>query len=455
MSAAAAQLAPRFVRRTTLNEHEYRVNFKQIDNDVIKALTSPEAREVTPLMATIYLGLLAAPSHCWERDGVLHFTGEDREAGRLTAWEQMRELAGVANSTLAKAVEWMNRTGVIGYDARANGVGIRVFFNRAAASIKTGIRAGIKAGVRPGLATPGQKNLRLVPTPSGNGPTPTSGAPFKESEFENNRDNNFPRAFAREGNDLDEKQPAESATSNQPPSTANSQTIADEPASGFALDASLVAALTSRIAAELQPEIAATVKRETDGAREWWLKYGLPKATRVAQRETYDLLRSHGVIAKKSDSGGVGRYDAAAEPGGAGQSERESLAAFLAETSQAVRQAATAAHAADGRELGDACHAAGAELDQLRDRIRAGELPGLDELGDRLTAIDAALAEALWRVTDPAEREAMLKTASAELHGYATRMEREAFADTARRRVLARLRELHAIPCLNLFYLSR
>src|SRR5262245_12091541 len=61
MSAAVAQCPPRFVRRTMLAENEYRVNFKQIDNDVIKALVSPEAREVTQRMSTIYLSLLLAP----------------------------------------------------------------------------------------------------------------------------------------------------------------------------------------------------------------------------------------------------------------------------------------------------------------------------------------------------------------------------------------------------------
>src|SRR5262245_38733987 len=98
MSAALAQLPSRFVRRTTLNENEYRVNFKQIDNDVIKVLVSPEAKRVTPQMPSIYLGLLLAPQDCWERDGVIHFIGEDREDGHLTAWEQMREIAGAANS---------------------------------------------------------------------------------------------------------------------------------------------------------------------------------------------------------------------------------------------------------------------------------------------------------------------------------------------------------------------
>src|SRR5262249_36082070 len=182
ISTAVAPATFLFVRRTTLSENEYRVNFKQIDNDVIKALVSAEAREVTPQISTIYFSLLMAPQHCWERDGVIHFIGEDREDRRLTAWEQMRELAGVANSTLSKALEWMHKTGVIGYDARANGAGIRIFFNRALKSIRS---------------KPPQKILPFVPTPSAKAPAPSGGAGFKEVGSETIRETTF-RAFARE-----------------------------------------------------------------------------------------------------------------------------------------------------------------------------------------------------------------------------------------------------------------
>lgn len=435
MSAAAAQLAPRFVRRTTLAENEYRVNFKQIDNDVIKALTSPEAREVTPMVSAIYLSLLASPPSCWERDGVLHFVGEDREEGRLTAWEQMREIAGVANSTLSKAMDWMSRTGVIGYDARANGVGIRVFFNRASSSIR---------------ARPGQKNLRLVPTPSNNAPTPTNGAPFKEVCSESNRDNYFSRAFAREESSIDKKQPV-AAFSNDggQPTPANLRVITDQP---IGIDAAFVTSLTRHIASELRPEIAAAVKRETDGARDWFLKYGLPKATRVAQRETYDLLRSQGVIAKKSNSGDVGRYDKAAEQGREGKSEIERIAAFLAENSRDIRQAATATNAPRNAELCASCHTASGELDNLRDRIIAGEKLAIDGIDGSLEAVEHLITEAMWGATDKAELESMLKLARDEMQGYAARMERKDFDETVRRRVTARLRDRHGIPRISLFY---
>ena len=438
MSAAVARFPSRFVRRTTLAENEYRVNFKQIDNEVIRSLVSPEARAVTPQMSTIYLSLLAAPQHCWERDGVIHFAGEDREDGHLTAWEQMREIAGVANSTLSKATDWMHRTGVIGYDARANGAGIRIFFNRASASIRS-------KPARSKPDEPRQKNLRLVPTPTATAPTPTDGVGFKEVISEKNLENTI-SAFAREEN------PTGQVTSRPPLREATP--IPVEP------DSALVASLTRQIAGELRPEIADAIKRESDNTREWFLNHGLPKATRVAQRETYDLLRAHGVIVKKTgNSGEVGRYNPTAAQGregnsdGEGKGDRARLAAFFAETATAIQDAAAKALASGSATLHIACQNAGKTLGELHERINAGEHPDLQELETRLVRTDADLANALWDATAETELAAMLKSARADLQDYATRMEREVFDETIRRQVINRLRERHNLPHIGLFYL--
>src|SRR3989442_12283874 len=101
---AATTLVTRFVRRTSLGEDEYRVNFKQIDCDVLDALASSEASAVTPSMSRIYIRLIRSPLTYWEREGVLHFVGEEREGKWLTAWELMREFTGVSNTTLSKAL---------------------------------------------------------------------------------------------------------------------------------------------------------------------------------------------------------------------------------------------------------------------------------------------------------------------------------------------------------------
>jgi hypothetical protein len=126
MQAAAAS-SPRFVRRTTLHEGEYRKNFRQIDRDAIEIVTSDAACQVTKLMSKIYLRLIDSPVHFREAEGVLRFTGEEREGKWVTAWEQLISMLGVASATAQKALGWMHEQGVVGYDAHRNGVGIRIF----------------------------------------------------------------------------------------------------------------------------------------------------------------------------------------------------------------------------------------------------------------------------------------------------------------------------------------
>src|SRR5215218_5505953 len=134
--------APRFVRKTQLGPGEYRKNFRQIDGDVISAVTSQEADRVTPLMSKIYLRLVHAPAQYWEREGVLRFEARLGEDIHVKAWDALCEVAGVASATASKALRWMHEQGIIGYFAGKNGVGIRIFLNRAASSI--GMRAGKK-----------------------------------------------------------------------------------------------------------------------------------------------------------------------------------------------------------------------------------------------------------------------------------------------------------------------
>lgn len=425
ISTAVAPATFLFVRRTTLSENEYRVNFKQIDNDVIKALVSAEAREVTPQISTIYFSLLMAPQHCWERDGVIHFIGEDREDRRLTAWEQMRELAGVANSTLSKALEWMHKTGVIGYDARANGAGIRIFFNRALKSIRS---------------KPPQKILPFVPTPSAKAPTPADGAGFKEGSSETIREITL-RASARE-----------KAYGNSHPVAATISSAMAVPAND---DRALIAELTKQLAVDLRPEITAVIRREADETKEWFLNHAVPKATRVAQRETFDLLRSHGVISKKkNDSGNVGRNTETSGQGREGKCDQNEIALFLAETITAIRQSAANAMAAGRLSLHDACLAAGRELGELLDQFVASEQIATDKTESSLTRIEEVLAKAVWDSTNGAERETMLNAARFELQSYALRMERDIFEDAVRRRVVTGLREQYGIPRISLFYLN-
>lgn len=279
MTQASAQNT-KFVRRTILAPEEYRVNFRQIDCDVIGELGSSAARRVTPLMSHIYLSLVNAPQQYWERDGVLRFAGVDRDGQTITAWQQLREISDVANSTLSKALAWMHEQGLIGYSSGRNGVGIRIFINRAIASIRQR---------RP------EKNLRLVQTPSDTPHTPSDGVPFKEEFSKKNLEADIdPSALTRSPGTnaaFDESPPAAPASSSSGSAPSAAQVIY--------LDDVL-----RQFRAEVSETVAAVCSREVERTREWLEKAGLPKAVRVAQHETYQVLRSLGIVEKSTKATG-------------------------------------------------------------------------------------------------------------------------------------------------------
>lgn len=445
----SAPAVARFVRRTTLEENEYRVNFKQIDSDVLDALASDEACSVTPLMCKIYVRLIRAPLCCYEREGVLHLIGEDEAGKSLTAWQRLCKLTGVANSTLSKALAWMNKTGIIGYDARKNGVGIRIFINRAAASIR---------------CRDSQKNLRLVPAPSADSPAPQNGAPFKEGILKRDLEIEInPCARAQEETTVCKGAAApeqiaadkERAAAPRPcPIELAVPQSREVPPTRPPADAALNAFLIRQLVNQLKPEITAAIGRETSNLKDWFLNRALPKAARVAQRESYDLLRAYGVIAKKpGHSASVGQNNTRPEAGQGREAETNSISAFIAEASQILQQLSTRA---ESPGLSAPCQIASRELDGLRDQLIAGELLMPEKVESRLAAIEDALSKAVWaawEASDPAECDLVLKAARAELREYETRLEREAFADTVQRRIAAKLRERFQLPPLSLFYL--
>jgi hypothetical protein len=125
----------RFVRKTQLGPNEYGKNFHQIDREVMAVVTSSEADQITPLMSKIYLRMVNAPERFWERDGVLRIEAEVRDEKVVKAWSVLCDLVGVASATASKAIQWMHEQGIIGYFSGKNGVGLRIFLNRAVSSI--------------------------------------------------------------------------------------------------------------------------------------------------------------------------------------------------------------------------------------------------------------------------------------------------------------------------------
>ncbi len=293
----------RFVRRTTLREDEYRTNFRQIDRDAIELLKSPEARRVTHLMAALYLTLIDAPPEYWEREGVLRFTGDGGDSGSITAWRQLVGLLACGNTTAKKALDWMHSRGIIGYYAGKNGVGIRIFINRAAASI--GRRAG-------------QKNLRLVRTPVQEPHIPTAGTPFNDSSavsesLETDINPHAPKNGA--GTETVGKMLSLPPRSQSPVVRTSHNSEAREPATALATTSVVsIQEMIERLKGELEPCVrevatraaAQLASREIERTRQWFETKALPKAVRVAQRETYDLLRKHGDVEGRGGRGGAG-----------------------------------------------------------------------------------------------------------------------------------------------------
>jgi hypothetical protein len=292
MSAQALK-TPRFVRKTQLAPDEYRKNFRQLDDDIILTITSPEADRITPLMSKIYLRLTTAPAQYWERDGVLRFEAEWREGKHVKAWSVLCEVLSVASATASKALVWMHEVGVIGYFSGKNGVGIRVFLNRAVNSV--GSRA----------AQGGKKILPFAPA-SNNSPRASQNEPAFNDSFavsDKTSDTDLlpraPESGAPDKKKADKKEPDPCPTFANDPQASPERT-----ANAFnysqAKPMISIDEIIRRIRSEIEPAVESAARRavqlEHERTREWLENRGLPKAARVAQHEAYNVLRKYGVI---------------------------------------------------------------------------------------------------------------------------------------------------------------
>ena len=301
--AGQALKARRFVRRTQLGPGEYRKNFRQVDADTIAAVTSREADAVTPLMSKIYLRLVNAPARYWEREGVLRFEAELRDEAHVKAWDALCEVLGVASATASKALRWMHEQGIIGYFAGKNGVGIRVFINRATSSI--GNRAGQKILEFPRASPAAPRASR-------------DEAAFSDSfaDLEVLETDINPRAPKNGAGTRSVGKTSSAPTRPQAPVTCTTHDCEEVRQSlGRPVAGALhVEEIVERLRGELEPcvrEVAAraaarSASREMERTREWFETKALPKAVRVAQRETYDLLRKHGGTEGRRGRGSAG-----------------------------------------------------------------------------------------------------------------------------------------------------
>jgi hypothetical protein len=312
---AAPLPAQRFVRRTQLGRDEYRKNFRQLDHDAISAVTSPEADAVTPLMGKVYLRLVDAPETHWEREGVLRFAGEEKDGEWVTAWEQLVSLLGVASATARKALLWMHEQGIIGYFAGKNGVGIRVFINRAVSSI--------------GTRSAGKKILEFTPASSRGARTSSDEAGFSDSYadsevLETDLNPRAPESGAGQAEVVKISSPRQrpEPTTSRP---INTQTVRGT--AGPVAAAELTKLLLDKLEPAMHKAAAQAAAREHERTREWLESKGLPKAARVAQREAYNVLRKYGVVRDvPSSRAEIGRGHAPQEHGVLSDNDVEELA---------------------------------------------------------------------------------------------------------------------------------
>ena len=284
----------RFVRKTQLAPNEYRKNFQQIDREILSAITSAEADQVTPLMSKIYLRMVNAPYKYWEREGVLRIEAEVRDENLVKAWTVLCELVGVASATANKALRWMHEQGIIGYFSGKNGVGLRIFLNRAASSI----------GVRQGQAS--KKILAFLPASSGESPASMNEPAFNDSlAVREVLDTDINPRAPKSGADTRPVDKTFSNPTSPVPDNHYSNAVPNNPIQREPESFSLENVIT-RLRAELEPAMHTAARhaaaREHELTREWLEKRGLPKAARVAQHEAYNVLRKYGLISEASRS---------------------------------------------------------------------------------------------------------------------------------------------------------
>jgi hypothetical protein len=295
--------APRFIRKTQLASGEYHKNFHKIDGDIIRTVTSSEADKVTPLMSKIYLRLTTAPTEYWERDGVLRFEAEWREGKHVKAWSVLCEILGVASATASKALTWMHDVGVIGYFSGKNGVGIRIFLNRAATSIGKKQNQG------------GEKILQFAPASSLKSPASRNEPAFNDSFAVLDEVSDSDLFAAAHKACAPDKQTVVKKDSEPNPVTASkpqalSERDEDQRLSQTVTQTLSVDEIVRRLRRELEPTVESAAQRaaqrEHERTREWLESRGLPKAARVAQREAYNMLRQNGVIGARNDKARAG-----------------------------------------------------------------------------------------------------------------------------------------------------
>ena len=206
----------------------------------------------------------------------------------MKAWSVFCELVGVASATASKAVQWMHGQGIIGYFAGKNGVGLRIFLNRAAWSVGAGqfqraqkILAFPPASSERALASPNEPAFNdSYAVPENLDTDVNTRAPKNGAENQRSDRNILPN----------QAQPPTPMHPNAEPTGSQLSPAPTHSSDTIGLDE-----IATRLRAELEPAINAAARKaaaqEHERTREWLENRGLPKAARVAQHEAYNVLR--------------------------------------------------------------------------------------------------------------------------------------------------------------------
>jgi hypothetical protein len=182
----------------------------------------------------------------------------------------------------------MHKEGIIGYFAGKNGVGVRIFLNRAVASV----------GVRPTPA--GKKILDFSRASSDEARASQNETAFSDT-FGDIEKSDLDNNSCAPMNGADDRTAGKTSPDQEPRRAQVGQdatAVPPLPAQGYELPS--VDELVRRLKVELEPLLRTaavqSATREHERTREWLENRGLPKAARVAQREAFNVLRQYGVI---------------------------------------------------------------------------------------------------------------------------------------------------------------
>ena len=195
---------------------------------------------------------------------------------------------------------------------------------------------------------------------------------------------------------------------------------------------------------ELKCEFSNIVKREIRATQDWFYDKAIPKAIRVAQRETFNLLRNMGVQQPKQSSD-IGKYVATKEQG----NPNEAKAQIIAELVVTMKTIATAS---ENIAIASILQGVSLELDTLGRKFYTDEID-FQMLEETLNKLEQGVATTIWDNTESALKETLLRKGEKELQKYEQRMDTVEYRQIVQKHATYALFDHYQIPRFSLFYL--